>query len=433
MRFSLASPPVLASVCCALFSTASTQAVKSPLAALPLPISPDPSFNFQMLISLGSIPYSAGDVLAAARLIEPNNFYSFNSTFYELAVGKMAAASAAAAAQSPVNAQNTYFAASNYFRSADFYLHGNWSDPLIDSYWVNQTECFNKAIATLPVPGKRVTLTSDGFNTIGIYFAPNKLPQKRPTLIIVQGYDAAQEDSYMQMGAAAVQRGWNVLTLEGPGQPTVRRNQGLGFIPDYEKVVTPAVDYLAKRPDVDMDRLALAGISMGGYLVARAAAFEPRIKAVVLDDGVWSVFDSITVGFPPQLLQLYTSGNQSAFDTIINDAIVYNTSASSSARWGIDQGLWSFKTHSTYDLLKQSTAYVFQPIADKINVPVLVNNAADDADFPGQAIKVYNELKSLNKSVTLHDFTGPASYHCQAGDFETANAVIFGWLESVFY
>jgi hypothetical protein len=227
-----------------------------------------------MFISIGSIPNSAADILAAVCVIGPGSFYSFNTTFYELAVGKMTVAEKAAVAHSPVNAQNTYFAALNYFRSADFYLHCNWSDPLIDVYWVNQTEYFNKAITTLPVPGKRVALPSDGFNTVRIYFAPNKLPKKRPTLIIVQGYDTAQEDSYMQVRAAAVQRGWNVLTLEGPGQPTVRRTQGLGFIPDYEKVVTPAVGSLTKRPDVDMSRLAPAGMSMGGYLAARVAAFE---------------------------------------------------------------------------------------------------------------------------------------------------------------
>jgi hypothetical protein len=131
-------------------------------------------------------------------------------------------------------------------------------------------------------------------------------------------------------------------------------------------------------------------------------------------------------------MELYTTGNAPAFDAITNDVIVYNSSAPSEERWGVDQGLWSFNTPSTYDLLKQSTAYVFQPITSKINVPVLVNNAVDDEYFPGQAMKVYNKLKKLNKEVTLHNFRGPVSHHCEAGDFETSNA-IFGWLEDVFY
>lgn len=277
---------------------------KAALASLPLALSPDPEFNFQLLISLGQLPYAAGDILAAAAVLVPNSFYSFNTTFAVLANATYAAAEVASVAN-PVNGQNTYFAASNYYRSADFFLHGNWSDPLIDEYWTGQTLAFNKAIASLPVPGQRITLPADGFDTIGTFYVVENSTTKRRTLVIIQGYDAAQEDSYMQMGASAIQRGWNVLTIEGPGQPTVRRYQGLGFIPDYEKVLIPAVNWLANRTDIDMSKLALAGISMGGYLAARAAAYEPRIKALVLDDAVWDVQASIESGFPIELLQLY--------------------------------------------------------------------------------------------------------------------------------
>jgi pimeloyl-ACP methyl ester carboxylesterase len=161
------------------------------------------------------------------------------------------------------------------------------------------------------------------------------------------GYDAAQEDSFRQTGMAALEGGWNVMTYEGPGQPTVRREQGLGFNYDWESVVTPAVDYLANRSDVDMSRLALAGVSMGGYLAVRAATFQPRIKALVLNEGVYDVQASFIYQFGPQLTALYESGNKSAFDAILDAAVLNNNSATSAARWGLDQGLWSFKTHST--------------------------------------------------------------------------------------
>jgi dipeptidyl aminopeptidase/acylaminoacyl peptidase len=34
------------------------------------------------------------------------------------------------------------------------------------------------------------------------------------------------------------------------------------------------------------------GISMGGYLAARAAAFEHRIAACILDDGVYDTYEN---------------------------------------------------------------------------------------------------------------------------------------------
>ena len=433
MRFSLAFTCALAGFICGVYLDGATaQATKSPLTSLPLAVSADESFNFQLLILLGSVRYAAADaaeVLAAARVIKPGSFLSFNTTFYELANATRATAEKAWVAGNPVNARDSYFAAASYFRSADFYLHGNWSDPLINEYWIQQTECFDKAIAALPVPGERVTIPANGFNTVGIFYAVDNSSMKRPTLLLGNGYDEAQEDSYHQVGAAALERGWNVMTYEGPGQPTVRRDQGLGFIPDWERVVTPAVDYLANRSDVDMSRLALAGISMGGYLAARAAAFEPRIKALILDDGVFDVQASFTISFPPQLLALYNSGNQSAFDAIVDAAVINNKSAPSTDRWIFDQGLWSFKTHSPYDLLQLTKPYTLINITDLIHIPVWVGNAADDTEFPGQAVQV---ARALGTKATLHNFTGPASYHCQAGAFETANVAIFGWLGEVF-
>ena len=52
------------------------------------------------------------------------------------------------------------------------------------------------------------------------------------------------------------------------------REQKLPFRYDREAVVTPAVDYVLTRADVDGDNLALMGMSLGGYLATRAAAFE---------------------------------------------------------------------------------------------------------------------------------------------------------------
>jgi len=40
--------------------------------------------------------------------------------------------------------------------------------------------------------------------------------------------------------------------------------------PDWDVVVTPAVDWVVARPDVDPDRIALMGMSLGGLLGPRA-------------------------------------------------------------------------------------------------------------------------------------------------------------------
>lgn len=134
----------------------------SVLNAPPYTLSKDDSFNFQLLIGLSFARYRGAsilDILSAAQAITPMSVPSYNSTFYELAQQSQMIAEAT---QDPISAQDSYFHASFYYRNADFYLHTNWSDPHIESYWASQTDCFDKAIATLPVPGQRVTLPADG-------------------------------------------------------------------------------------------------------------------------------------------------------------------------------------------------------------------------------------------------------------------------------
>jgi pimeloyl-ACP methyl ester carboxylesterase len=230
------------------------------------------------------------------------------------------------------------------------------------------------------------------------------------------------------MDISALERGWNVMTYEGPGQPTIRREQDIGFIYDWERVVTPVADYLSNRSDVDMDQLALVGISMGGYFAARAAAFEPRIKALLLSDGVYDVLEGFLSGVGP-LASLFSTVNQTTFDEIVNGAIVFNTSAPSPARWGVQHGLWAFNTHSPYEFLKRCQPMTITNISDRIQIPTWIGNPANEFNFPGQPAKV---KQALGDRATLHNFTGPASYHCQAGAFEVANQVMFDWLDGVF-
>ena len=78
------------------------------------------------------------------------------------------------------------------------------------------------------------------------------------------GFDGSQEEMLHISGFAALERGFSVLTFEGPGQPTVVRQQGLGFRHDWEQVVTPVVDHCEGIPEIDTGGLALLGLSFGG-------------------------------------------------------------------------------------------------------------------------------------------------------------------------
>jgi dienelactone hydrolase len=117
-------------------------------------------------------------------------------------------------------------------------------------------------------------------HSIGIFYKASDRNKRTPTILIGNGYDGSQEELYHSACIEVLKRGINCVTYEGPGQPTVRREQKIGFIPDWWTVASPVVDYLETRPDVDMTRLALAGISFGGQLVPLAASHDKRYSAL---------------------------------------------------------------------------------------------------------------------------------------------------------
>ena len=90
--------------------------------------------------------------------------------------------------------------------------------------------------------------------------------------------------------------------------------QNIPFRPDWEKVITPVVDFLLQRQDIDPQRIALSGISQGGYWVLRALAFEHRIAAGMVDPGVMDVSVTFFRELPPEMRDLLDTGAEKEFN-----------------------------------------------------------------------------------------------------------------------
>jgi alpha-beta hydrolase superfamily lysophospholipase len=432
MKLTLTARPILAAWTLFMAAVASNASDDSPT----LLLSTDSAFNFQYLIALGDAITGGADigpVLGAAKNIVPGNFTSFSEYFYGLANKTKAQAADLENAYDGVNVRETWFSASHYFRRADFFLHKDWDNPLLTSLWTEQTAAFNKAIAALPIPGQRIRFpaTHGNFTIDAIWYSASADPNaKLPTLVIGNGFDAAQEDSYHYFVAATLARGWNCITYEGPGQPTIRREQGLGFIPEWENVVTPVVDYVLseKANIVDENRLALVGNSFGGLLAARAVAFEGRISAAVLVDGVWDLYTGYAGQLTPDIMAIYEAGNYSQFDEELL-SLRADGKLPSSAAWGVDYGLWAFNTHSPSDFFNQTKKYELASVVEQINVPVFVGSAQFENFFPGQAQQVKD---ALGDKGTLHWFNGTAGYHCQTAAGQEMTRAVFAWLNKTF-
>jgi 2,6-dihydroxypseudooxynicotine hydrolase len=106
-----------------------------------------------------------------------------------------------------------------------------------------------------------------------------------PLALLIPGLDSTKEE-FFHLENVFLARGLATLSMDGPGQGET--GFALPIRPDYEVPVAAMLDALQGRPYIDLERVGAVGISLGGYYAARAAAFEPRIQALV---GISSPFD----------------------------------------------------------------------------------------------------------------------------------------------
>ena len=149
-------------------------------------------------------------------------------------------------------------------------------------------EATGKAIAALAEAhrlldptAERIEAPLDGARVVGNLRRPAGV-ERPPLVVLIPGLDSTKEE-FFHWEATFLARGMATLSMDGPGQGEVGFE--LDIRPDYEVAVAALLDALTGRTDVDLERVGAAGVSMGGYYAPRAAAFEPRITAVVAISG----------------------------------------------------------------------------------------------------------------------------------------------------
>ncbi|HEY1000534.1 MAG TPA: nitrilase-related carbon-nitrogen hydrolase [Streptosporangiaceae bacterium] len=136
--------------------------------------------------------------------------------------------------------------------------------------------CFRRGAGTLSPPAEPVRVPYAG-STLAAYLRVPPGPPP-PIVIMIPGLDSVKEE-LQATAELMLRRGLAVIAIDGPGQG--ESEYEFPIEPAYERVVTAVADYLKGRDDVDPDRMGVFGVSLGGYYAARAAAYEPRVRAAV--------------------------------------------------------------------------------------------------------------------------------------------------------
>jgi 2,6-dihydroxypseudooxynicotine hydrolase len=139
-------------------------------------------------------------------------------------------------------------------------------------------EALYAAHALLDPTAERVEAALDGGRIAGNLRRPRDV-DKAPLVILIPGLDSTKEEFFHWEGVF-LDRGMATLSLDGPGQG--ESGFALDIRPDYEVAVGAILDAVSARGqgDVDLERVGAVGVSLGGYYAPRAAAFEPRLRAV---------------------------------------------------------------------------------------------------------------------------------------------------------
>lgn len=231
----------------------------------------------------------------------------------------------------------------------------------------------------------------------GWWLAP-WIPDVRPTLVSIGGFDSTAEEMFFPVGRVAVAHGWNCLVSDGPGQGHVIREQGRPFRHDWEVPTAAVLDALSAFPGIDAARIALVGMSQGGYLAPRAAAFDHRPAAVVAWDGVYdctAAMGHLMPGASPY--ELLDQGRDAEVDAAIARASEQNPSL----RWLIGNGMWTYgaeKPSGHVDLMRDYA--LTGGLAERIECPVLVFDAENDHFAGGQPDLLAARLTAPRRRLT---------------------------------
>ena len=388
----------------------------------------DLQYAFQTLRALGyavSGGADVGEVLKTAYSIKEGDDESWYREWMKTAEQREKAGDDFLARGRKISARQEFFKASNYYRTAEFFLHTNPEDPRIVSVWKKGRDSFRKAANLADHPILPVEIPFEGTTLPGYLCLVDKSGTKRPLLIVHSGFDGTVEEIYFETAYFAVKRGYNVLLFEGPGQGGVIRVQKLPFRPNWETVVTPVVDYAMARKEVDAKRIALMGISFGGYLAPRAAAFEKRIKACIANGGVYDFH--MAARLPPEE-EKYLDTQKGAEE--IDKVIYAKMKTDPSFRWVMANGMFTFHAKSPSEWLKMTRPYTMKDVAEKISCPILIVDSEEDKDMPGQARMLFEALKSP-KDFMLFTKEQGAEEHCQMGAILISNARILDWLDDI--
>jgi len=366
---------------------------------------PDVSLNFQM----NRFSSWVGDdsMLAEMRAVVPriHDYADFKREFLTLAERALA--------------DGQRLKGAYYLRAAEFFMlpdeaakrpaREQFLRLMWEHYGVAETDHFS-------IPYERGTL-------FAYRFCPARA---KGTIVIFGGFDSYIEEWFAMLFALR-DAGYAVIAFEGPGQGAVLEDARIPMTHEWEKPIKAVLDFF------HLDDVTLIGLSLGGELSLRAAAYERRVRRVVADDAMTDMFECALRQVKPAarmvLKALLAIGAARAVNALVMSAM----KRSLVARWGITQGMHVTGSQTPDAFLRKMRRYRTAAISPRVTQHVLLMAGAEDHYVPLHQFS--DQIRTLRnaRSVTARLFTRheQAQNHCQIGNIGLSLHVIDDWIDQV--
>jgi pimeloyl-ACP methyl ester carboxylesterase len=356
-------------------------------------------YNFQLnrWYSLGYARYE--DMEKAGQLIE--TFADWKSVMIKLAEESIS--------------DNRLLNAAFYFRAAEFYTPPGDADKM--KLYDRFVELFYNAVENGDLSSHQIPYENGYLNAIRL---PSVFGEKKGTIILHGGFDSFAEESYSMMKNFS-ESGYDIIVFDGPGQGGSRRKSGLVFDWQWEKPAKAILDFF------DLDDVSWIGISMGGWLCFRAAAFEPRIKRVVASS---VAYDYLKAQNPAA--QIMAGIFLRYFRNMTNNLMIRQQKKDKTYDWWASNLMYMTGKESpieALDILLQLNGRNLH--SELVKQDVLILTGKEDhfcrPKMHDMQIKALTGAKSITGRIFTRD--EEAQNHCQIGNIGLALKEITEWIQ----
>jgi pimeloyl-ACP methyl ester carboxylesterase len=362
---------------------------------------------------------AVGEVFYTTNRIDENNLDSWVKEWIAAADRVEEKAEEALEKGYQLSARGAFLRAFNYLRTATYAMRYN--DPEIKLVIDRFRSCFQRAAKLFDPPVEMVTINCDRLSLPG-YFMPvkNKNYSPSPTLIFIVGGESFCEEAILYAHTAAKMYGYNLFTFDLPGQG-VTAFEGIIYRSDVEIPMKAAIDYLISRPDVDPNKIVGHGVSYGGYVMARSAAYEDRFKGICGSTFIIDFQQMITEGW----------GFMAKMPNFAGDiALKMLGNYDPLALVAMEKFFASVGLKKTSEITEVFTTWRVDPRMIKCPAFCLIGENESEA-FKNQGYAAYEGIQTPKKLRVFREEEG-ADSHTQGTNFPLLIDTIFNWYEELW-